>query len=114
MKLKGHLVLALGTTLCIGCIFSNGATARRVYTITTRQEALAREIAKDQKTNELTKKEADGLREDLKDIASRIKKLQEKNGGKLSYKDEGKIEKDLNDVSLHLKKLELNKRVEAR
>ena len=109
-------ILSLVTTvsLAAGAISALPSLAKRPITITQRQEALQRDISKDEKSNELTKKEADGLRSDLQDIANKINKMKAKNGNKLAYKDEGKIEKDLNGVSLHLKKLELNKRVDAK
>ncbi|HEY9715221.1 MAG TPA: hypothetical protein V6C72_17250, partial [Chroococcales cyanobacterium] len=94
--------IAISTTLLAGAL-AGAAVAKRAYTITERQEKLQREITKDERSKELTKKEADGLRQDLQDITNRIAKMKEKNGGKLSYKDEGKIEKSLNGVSLKLK-----------
>lgn len=87
--------------------------AAKKWTVTQRQEQLAKETGTGEKANELTKKEADDVRSDLADISSRIAKMKEKNGGKLSYKDEGKIEKALNDVSLKIQKLKLQKRVTA-
>jgi septal ring factor EnvC (AmiA/AmiB activator) len=113
MSFRKVAMLALSTSVLAGFL-SVGAQAKRPFTITERQTRLESDIAKDEKTNELTKKEADGLRSDLQDIATHITKMKDKNGGKLSYKDEGKIEKDLNSVSLKLKKYELNKRVESK
>ncbi len=86
------------------------ASAKPKVTITMRIERLTAKINKSQKSNELTLKEADHLREDIADINAKIEKAKEKNGGKLSYADENKIEKDLNKVSLKITKNSLNKR----
>lgn len=80
------------------------ATAKKPMTITQRMEALGADINRDQKSGDLTKKEADNLRDELTKVREKIAKMKGKNGGKLSYKDEGKIEKNLNDVSLDMKK----------
>ncbi len=105
-------------TLCCGIIaggfaLQTPADAGKKYTITDRQIELRKLIAKGQKNNELTLKEAEKLTGKLDDIASDIEKYKTKNGGKLSYKDEGKIEKRLNGISIDLKKSELNKRTVA-
>lgn len=100
-------IIAGGLTLQIS------ADAGKKYTITDRQTELRRLIAKGQRNNELTLKEANKLTGKLDDIAADIEKYKSKNGGKLSYKDEGKIEKRLNSVSIDLKKAELNKRTIA-
>ena len=114
MNTNKVLALSISACFCLSVAFNQAVCAKRPITITQRQEALQRDILKDQKSMELTKKEADGLRDDMSDIASRITKMKSKNGGKLSYADEGKVEKSLNDVSLKIKKLELKKRVESR
>jgi len=87
------------------------AAEAKQWTITQRQEAQRKMIDKAQRANELTKKEADRLRDRLDDIASSEIKMKTKNGGQLSYKDKAKLEKDLNGVSLKIQKYKLNKRV---
>lgn len=105
-------------TLCCAIIaggfaLQTPADAGKKYTITDRQVQLRKEIAKGQKSNELTLKEAEKLTGRLDDIAADIEKFKSKNGGKLSYKDEGKLEKRLNAISIDIKKAELNKRAVA-
>lgn len=102
---------AISLSLLLGITASSLQVQAR-YTITQRQEALQWEIKKGQKSGELTKKEADGLRAKLDGVRERIAKMKEKNGGKLSYKDEGKIEGELNGISTKIHKLELAKRVQ--
>lgn len=92
---------------------ASGAMARQ-WTIYQRQVAEQARITKGEKSGDLTKKEADGLRSDMADIDAKIKKAKEKNAGKISIKDQGKIEKALNDVTLKIQKLELAKRVTAK
>jgi hypothetical protein len=111
MRYLKPLAAAVGLSLISISILTSPATAKRPYTITERIETFQKDIARDQKTGDLTKKEADDLRDSLSKVNEKITKMKSKNGGKLSYKDEGKIEKELNDVSLDLKKRELNKRV---
>jgi len=98
--------------LCLSLVFlSSPADAKKHWTVTERQEALTSRIVKGEKSNELTKKEADKLRSRLSDINDHIEKAKTKNGGQLSYKDQGKAEKQLNSVSIDLEKYELQKRV---
>jgi hypothetical protein len=86
------------------------AEARRHYTITQRQVALRAEVNSGQKSNDLTLKEADALRDRLTGITEEETKMKAKNGGKLSYKDEGKLEKKLNSISVDMTKEKLAKR----
>ncbi|MFX6031697.1 hypothetical protein ABTE99_19175, partial [Acinetobacter baumannii] len=60
--------------------------------------------------NELTLKEANGLRDRLDSITTDAQKMKAKNAGKLSYKDEGKLEKRLNSISVDMQKEKLAKR----
>ncbi|HEY9719950.1 MAG TPA: hypothetical protein V6C69_20900 [Trichormus sp.] len=95
-------------------ILATTAAPARTWTIHQRQVAEQSRITKGEKSGELTKKEADGLRADMADIDSKIAKAKAKNGGKISIKDQGKIEKDLNDVTLKIEKLELAKRTQPK
>ena len=90
------------------------AEARHNWTITQRQVQLRREVNGGQKANELTLKEANGLRDRLDSITTDSKKMKAKNAGKLSYKDEGKLEKRLNSISVDMQKEKLEKRTTAR
>lgn len=96
--------------ITLGCYSQSPAEAGKKWTVTERQVELRKQVAKGQKQNELTLKEAEKLNRRLDEINEDIEKYKSKNGGKLSYKDEGKIEKRLNAISLDLKKAELNKR----
>jgi hypothetical protein len=112
MKSKLFSIL-LAATIFGGIAAPTAVTAapkKKVYTITDRQVELRSKVDAAFKHNELTLKQADGLRGDLDDINGDIEKMKSKNGGKLSYKDEGKVEKRLNKVSLSLTKWELQKR----
>jgi hypothetical protein len=89
----------------------NMAEARkRPVTITQRQVTLRAEVNSGQKSDELTLKEADSLRDRLTGITEDETKMKSKNGGKLSYKDEGKLEKKLNSISVDMQKEKLAKR----
>ena len=111
MKLRLAVLFALGVAAIVNCQFGSVVAKAKQWTVTQRQEALLAKVNKGEKSNELTKKEADKLRQRLSDLSEKIEKEKSKNGGKLSYKDEGKAEKALNSISLELDKLELNKRV---
>jgi hypothetical protein len=107
-------VTALSMTFLVGAfvLISNPADAKgKVWTITERQVEEQKRISAGEKSSELTKKEADDLRSDMESISTKIAKMKEKNGGKLSLKDQGKIEKSLNDVTLKIDKFKLAKRV---
>ncbi|MBX9687183.1 MAG: hypothetical protein K2X27_10805 [Candidatus Obscuribacterales bacterium] len=113
--MKSTLIALIALGLVCGAFANPDAAIAKgkKWTITERQEELSKQVDKGEKSNELTKKEADKLREKLLDVNSRIDKMKLKNGGKLSYKDEGKIEKELNDISIDIQKKELDKRVTA-
>jgi hypothetical protein len=89
----------------------NMAEAKRPVTITQRQVALRAEVNSGQKSNDLTLKEANDLRDRLDGITADEAKMKSKNAGKLSYKDEGKLEKKLNSISVDMQKEKLAKRV---
>jgi hypothetical protein len=95
-------------------ILATTAAPARTWTIHQRQLAEQSRITKGEKSGELTKKEADGLRQDMADIDGKIAKAKAKNGNKISIKDQGKIEKSLNDVTLKIEKLELEKRTQPK
>jgi hypothetical protein len=113
MNVRTLLALAI-TMLSLSWIMPSGAEAKHQWTITQREEALNKEVNAGQKANELTLKEANGIRDDLAGVTSDIAKAKAKNGGKLSYKDEGKIEKKLNSISVDIQKKKLQKRVTSR
>jgi len=107
-EMKRALIVLAAASLLIGLASSSQA---RKWTIYERQVAEQKRINGGEHSGELTKKEADGLRDDMSDIANRISKMKDKNGGKISYSDEGKLEKNLNKVTLKIEKLRLEKRV---
>ncbi len=106
-------MIAVGL-ISISFVQAEPAEARRNWTITQRQVALRREVDGGQRANELTLKEANGLRERLASITTDAQKMKSKNGGKLSYKDEGKLEKRLNGISVDIQKDKLAKRTTVR
>jgi 5-bromo-4-chloroindolyl phosphate hydrolysis protein len=108
--MKRTSIITAGLALLIG-ISTLQQPAQAGWTIYQRQVRLKKEAAQGMKANELTKKEYDGLLESLEDINTRIRKMKEKNAGKLSIKDQGKIERSLNDISVKITKLRLEKRV---
>jgi hypothetical protein len=103
--------LALSSILAVACLATAPAEAKK-WTVTQRQQALSMEIDKAFRTNQLTLKEADGLKREVIKITNREQKMRSKNGGKLSYEDDNQLEKDLNDVSVKLHKKQLEKRVQ--
>jgi hypothetical protein len=114
MKVRIYLLFVL-TIAAITLFQLDEAIAKsRHWTITDRQVALSSKVTAGEKSNELTKKEADKFRSRLQDVDERINKAKAKNGGKLSYKDQGKIESALNDISIDLQKKQLAKRVQPK
>jgi septal ring factor EnvC (AmiA/AmiB activator) len=113
-----HSKIAVALCVAMLCVQfvapSTADAAKKKWTIYERQVDLQKRIEKGEKSNELTKKEADKLRDRMADIKDRVEKWTAKNGGKLTYKDQGKIEKDLNKVSTDLTKWSLEKRLDAR
>jgi hypothetical protein len=73
---------------------------------------LTKEIDADQKSGELTLKEAESLKKHLSKITEQETNWKNENGGKLSYANQEQLEKELNKISLTLKKKQLQKRVE--
>ncbi len=111
---KGFVLLSALSLLVMSVVSIEAVSAKsKTWTITERQEALNSKVSKGEKSNELTKKEADKLRSRLQDVNDKIAKAKLKNGGKLSYKDEGKMEKMLNSISVDMDKEELAKRAVA-
>lgn len=109
--MRFNQAIALSLVAAISwCCATNDAEAKK-WTITQRHEALSKEIAKGEKSGELTLKEAEGLRSECDKITARIDKMKSKNGGKLSYTDENRLEKDLNKLSQRIQAKELAKRV---
>ena len=111
MKSRFYLPFVLGLAVSI-FFFQPAATSAKAkhWTITDRQQALSVKVTAGEKSNNLTKKEADKLRKRLQAVNEHISNAKTKNGGQLSYKDQGKIEKELNGISVDLDKKELEKR----
>jgi hypothetical protein len=91
---------------------TDASFAKRHWTVTQRQQALLAEINTAQKSNQLTLKEADNLRDDQRKIVEKEQSMKDKNGGKLSVKDNTALERSLNDLSNRLHKKVLDKRVQ--
>ncbi len=90
---------------------SSEAKARR-YTITQRHQILSAKINRMEKAGELTMREARDLRDDNQDVWEKVRRMKNRNGGKLSYKNIAEIEKNLNSISNKIHKKSLAKRVE--
>ncbi len=82
------------------------------FTVSSRQTTLMAKIDRAQRTNELTLKEANDLRDKICDIQLKEDAMKEVNGGKLSYANITELEKDLNKVSNKLHKKQLSKRID--
>ncbi len=82
------------------------------YTISQRQNVLLKKINRAERANELTHKEAQGLREKRSDIISMEARMRNRNNGRLSYADINKVENELNKLSLKIQKKALAKRVD--
>lgn len=108
--MKRTSILAAALALLVGASAMQ-LPAQAGWTIYERQVRLKKEVGQGMKANELTKKEYDGLLNDLSNVNERIKKMKSKNFGKLSIKDQGKIERSLNDISVKIQKYRLEKRV---
>lgn len=81
-------------------------------TVTQRQNILLKKINRAERANELTRKEAQGLRNKRNDIVAMEARMRSKNNGRLSYADINKVEKELNSLSLKIQKKSLAKRVD--
>lgn len=104
-------VLLLSGALLLQGLVLQSADARK-YTVSSRQRTLMAQINRGQRTNELTLKEANNLRDKLFDIMDKQDAMKEVNGGRLSYDDITELERDLNKVSNKLHKKQLSKRIE--
>lgn len=80
-------------------------------TVSQRQEILTQKICRAEKSNQLTRKEAQKLKDDNASISNKIARMKNRNNGKLSYEDLAELEKDLNKLSTKLHKNQLAKRV---
>lgn len=109
MKRYYPVVLVAGALLIQGITVSVDA---KKFTVSSRQTTLMAQIDRAQRTNELTLKEANDLRDKLRDVQVKEDAMKEKNGGKLSYDNISELEKDLNKVSNKLHEKQLGKRVE--
>lgn len=109
--MKHAILTALALSLCLSAI--PVSAKGKVWTIDARQAQLMVDINEGQKGKQLTKKEADGLRSDLADVARRKKKMKEKaDDGKLTEANKSDLEADLNKISVSIQKYKLEKRVE--
>lgn len=107
--MKTSAMLAL--SLVVACAVSPAAQARK-YTIYDRQVVLERKIDSAFRANQLTLKEADSLKDKLKNVKEEEQRMKQKNGGKLSYENQTSLERDLNKISEKLHKKELEKRTQ--
>lgn len=106
-----RLMQAASLALCFSLAFVPAVSAKK-WTVTEREVALEQKIAKAEKANQLTSKEAEKLRKKLAAIRFKQAKMKAGNDGKLSYEDNEKLEKALNSLSLDIQKFQLEKRVD--
>ncbi len=97
-------------TLFAQSVFTPPAEAK--LTVSQRQNILLKKTNRAERANELTRKEAQGLREKRNDIIAMESRMRSKNNGRLSYADINKVEKALNSLSLKIQKKALEKRVD--
>lgn len=97
-------------TLFLQTLLAPQADAK--LTITQRQNILLKKINRAERANELTHKEAQGLRDKRLSIIAMEARMRNRNNGKLSYSDINKVEKELNSLSLKIQKKALAKRVD--
>ncbi|MDX2107917.1 MAG: hypothetical protein SFY67_16060 [Candidatus Melainabacteria bacterium] len=103
--------IAIGlVTLVAQSLLSPPADAK--LTITQRQNILLKKINRAERANELTHKEAQGLRDKRLSIIAMEARMRNRNNGRLSYSDINKVERELNGLSLKLQKKALAKRVD--
>lgn len=107
---RPHPALALSIIIALASL-APAAIAKK-WTITERQAKLSSQIETAFKANQLTLKEAEGLRHDAGKVSEKEIKMKEKNAGRLSYTDETELERDLNKLSLKIHKKVLEKRVQ--
>jgi len=109
--MKTNSIFALSLVVISFAVASPCVHAKK-YTIYDREVALERKIESAYKANQLTLKEADGLKAKIKDIKDDEQKMKDKNGGKLSYENMHDVENSLNKVSEKLQKKQLEKRTD--
>jgi hypothetical protein len=108
---NGFKYLAIGlVALFSQTVFTPSADAK--LSVSQRQNILLKKINRAERANELTRKEAQGLREKRNDIIAMESRMRSKNNGRLSYADINKVEKALNSLSLKIQKKALEKRVD--
>lgn len=105
-----YLALLIAMTASASTVEARKHT--KPYTITDREEILAKKIDVAYKDNQLTLKEQKNLQDKLDRVRTDEQKMKDKNGGKLSYKDQTSLEKELNSISTKLHGKMLDKRVE--
>lgn len=102
----------------VGAVVANSLStptlAKRPLSISQRQVILMKRINRAERTNELTFKEANRLRDDLQSLIDREERMKEKNGGRLTWDNIGTVEKDLNKISVKIQKWQLEKRIAAK
>jgi hypothetical protein len=108
--MKTRTIFAL--SLLVAFAVSPSTVQAKKYSIYDREVCLEKKIDSAYKANQLTLKEADSLKDKIREIKEEEEKMKDKNGGKLSYENQTSLEKNLNKVSEKLQKRMLEKRVQ--
>jgi len=110
--MKRLSILSLVAAVCLAALGPGLPATSKKLPPDEGQAKLMQEVNAGQKSNQLTVKEANKLRQDLAHVARKKAKMIAKNGGKLNIADTTKLKTDINDINDNLQRLELEKRTQ--
>lgn len=104
MKQRAMITIAMSALLFAGAYFSPLSAEAKKWTVTQRVEKLSKEIDEGRSANELTTKQVDSLKKMVDEIKTRMEKMKNKNGGKLSVPDTKSLHDDMTNLSVKIYK----------
>ena len=92
----------IATLLASSFVLSPLPSHAKRWTVTERLERLSKAVDKGRTANELTIKQVDSLKGEIKSIKEKAEKMKTKNNGKLSLPDTRKLHKEVNELSVQI------------
>lgn len=100
MRKSAILGLSLAVLMSSALVVSP-AFAKK-WTVTERITKLSKEIDEGRQANELTTSQVDALKKSVESVKSKMDKMKEKNGGKLSLPDTRKLHDEMTNLSVKI------------
>lgn len=104
MKFKLAGTILMSAVFLTTYLLTPPEAVAKKWTVTERIQKLSKEIDEGRAANELTSKQVEALKNSIDDIKTKMEKMKEKNGGKISVPDTKKLHDEMTALSVKIYK----------